>query len=261
MRLFKRGQESQEMGERQKERDDKFLANLASDREDLGIALVEAGFIDEEQLHEAFQAALRQRKRLRQVLIERKLVTPTDVLQVLLPSSLSVKEEDEFIADELVAAPIESGQLISVEPPAIEEAKPETPKVEVKSEAAVKRFTSTFMAVADNAPQVTKDVTLTVTPPFSTSLVIEETLSPEVISGDEPTEVTYTVTIKNAKQAVARNVTFDWRHLPEWFRMSGIRLDGRVVAGAADSSAPLEIGDIAPGESKSIVIFGTAFPT
>jgi len=258
MWLFKRGQESREMGERQKERDDRFLANLASDRENLGVALVDAGYIDEVQLDEAFHAALRQRKRLRQVLIERKLITPTDVLQVLLPSSLSVKQEDEFIPDELVT-PMLSGP-ISVEPPAIEEAKPEIPKVEAKSEAEVKCFTSTFMVVADNAPQVTKGVTLTVAPPSYTSLAIEGTFSPEVISQDEPTEITYTVVIRNTKRAVAKNVTFDWQHLPDWFRVSEVRLDGKVVVRAGDRFAPLEIGDIAPGESRSLVILGTAFP-
>ena len=255
MRLFKRGQESQETGERQKERDDKFMTDLASDRENLGAALVQAGYIDEEQLDEAFHAALRQRKRLRQVLIERKLVTPTDVLQVQLASSLSVKQEDDFMPDELVAA--QTQQPIAEEVPITEEAQPE---IREKREPEVKRFTSTFTVVADNAPQVTKDVTLTVTPSVRTSLTIEETLSPEIIPENEPTEVIYTVAIKNTKGAVARNVTFDWQHLPEWFKVSEVRLDGQVVARAADSLAPLEIGDIAPGESKSVVILGTAFP-
>jgi len=257
MRLFKRGQDSQEAGERQKERDGRFLTALANDREDLGVALVQAGFIDEEQLDEAFHAALRQRKRLRQVLIERKYITPTDVLQVQLASSLSVKQEDEFVPDELVTAPIESGQPIAEERPTTPEALPE---IAVKREPEVRRFTSTFMVVADNAPQVTRDVTIEVTPPNHTSLAIEETFSPEVISQGEPTEVTYTVAIMNTKRAVARNVTFDWQHLPDWFKVSEVKLDGQVVARAGDRFAPLEIGDIAPGGSKSIVIFGTAFP-
>lgn len=121
-------------------------------------------------------------------------------------------------------------------------------------------FTSTFIVVADNAPQVTKDVTLTVAPSVSTSLTIEETLAPQIISEDEPTDVTYTIVIRNTKRAMARNVTFDWRHLPEWFRVSEVRLDGQVVAEAAARVAPLEIGDIAPGESRSVIILGTAFP-
>jgi hypothetical protein len=231
------------------------MADLAGDREGLGIALVQAGYIDEDQLDEAFHAALRQRKKLRQVLIERKYITPTDVLQVRLASSVSVEQEDDVTADELVGT--QTQQLTAQETPVTDEVQPE---IAEKSEPEVKRFTSTFIVAADNAPQVTRDVTLAVTPPFSTSLAIEETLSPEVISGDEPTEVTYTVAIRNTKRAVARNVTFDWRHLPEWFRVAEVRLDGQVVARAGDRSAPLEIGDIAPGESKSVVILGTAFP-
>ncbi len=257
MRLFKRGQESREAEERQRERDDRFLTALANDREALGMPLVQAGFIDEDQLDEAFHAALRQRKRLRQVLIERKYITPTDVLQVQLASSLSVQHEDEFMPDETATAPIESGQSIVQELPVAPEGLPDTGR---RGGAEVKRFTSTFMVIADNAPQVTKDVTLTVTPPAHTLLTIEETFSPEVISQDEPTEVSYRVAIKNTKRAVAKNVTFDWQHFPEWFSVSEIRLDGKVVTGAGKGFAPLQIGDIAPGESRSIVIFGTAFP-
>jgi hypothetical protein len=255
MWVFKRGQESQEIGERQKDHDDKFMADLLSDRENLGMALVQAGYIDEDQLDEAFKAAQRQKKRLRQVLIERKLVTPTDVLQVRLGSSLSVKQEDDYMLDEPVDAQAQPPDVEEI--PAAHEVQPE---IGEKHEPELKRFTSTFVVVAENAPQVTKDVTITVTPPIRTSLTIEETLAPDIIPEDEPTEVTYTVAIRNTKSAVAKNVTFDWQHLPEWFKVSEVKLDGQVVANAGDRLTPLAIGDIAPGESKSVVILGTAFP-
>ena len=255
MRVFKRGQETGRVDPRQKERDDKFMADLEGDRERLGEALVQAGYIDEDQLDEAFQVSQRQRKRLRQVLVERRLVTPTDVLNVRLGSLTPVKQEDDYTEDE--PEEIQPQESITQEPPTTQEPQPEAVE---RSEAEAKRFTSTFKAAAENAPEVTRDVTLTVTPPARTSLAIEERLSPEIIPEDEQTEVMYTVVIRNTRRAVAKKVTFDWQHLPEWFQVSEVKLDGQVVPGADNAHSTVEVGDIAPGESKSIVILGTAFP-
>jgi hypothetical protein len=128
-------------------------------------------------------------------------------------------------------------------------------------EGETRQVISKLRLAAENAAEVIKAVALTVTPPVRTALEIEETVSPEAIPEDEPTEVTYTVVIRNTKHAMGRSITLDLRDLPEWFQLSELKVDGQTVHHADGKFSPLQVGDIAPGGSKTVLILGIASPS
>lgn len=253
MQLFRRDKEA---NKQERDDDDKLSPALREERERLGGRLLEAGYIDDQQLDEACQEAQRQGRRLGQVLIEKKLVTASEVVHVLTASLRDSGEEGVTVDD----------TRPDIEPqPAIEEEVSASlePQIEVAEayEGEKRQVTSRLRLTAENAAEVIQPVTLTVTPPVRTSLEIEETVSPETVPEDEATEVTYRVVIRNTKRATGRNITLDLHELPEWFQVSELKIDGQMVPDPNDKLSPLQVGDIAPGESRTIVIVGIASPS
>ena len=254
MQLFRRDKEPEK--QEKKEEDRLALAALQEEKERLGARLLEAGFLDEQQLDEACEESLRQGKRLGQVLIEKKLVTASEVVQVLTaslrgPASQEVIPMDDKGPDIPPQPSAEAGQDVSLQPQATE-----TKVYEGERRPVVSKLRLT----ADNAAEVVKSVALNVTPPVRTALEIEETVSPEAIPEDEPTEVTYKVVIRNTKRAMGRNISLDLRDLPDWFQLSEIKVNGQTVHHPNGKLSPLEVGDIAPGEAKTILVLGLASP-
>jgi len=269
MQLFKRDKEN---GKHEKNGADKLPPALREEKDRLGARLLEAGFIDEKQLDEACEESAREGKRLGQVLIEKRMVTASEVVQVL-TASLRGPAGEEVIHMEETKPDIRSahGELVSaqgepVEPqPSPEEVidqppQPQAPETKVH-EGGLRQIISKLRLRAENAAEVVKPVSLTVTPPVRTALEIEETVSPEAIPEDEPTEVTYTVVIRNTRRATGRNITLDLRELPDWFQPSEIKVDGQTVDHPPGKTSPLEVGDIAAGGSKTVLILGIASPS
>jgi len=118
----------------------------------------------------------------------------------------------------------------------------------------------TFKACADNAPEVVRDTSLAVTPPIRTELAIEETVHPASIVEDELTEVRWALVVKNTRRAVADNVVLSLEHLPLWFKVTEAMVEGETLPGSDNGLRHIEVGDIGPGESKSIVLVGIASP-
>ena len=254
MQVFRR---DKEVDRHERKEDDKLPLALQEEKERLGARLLEAGFINERQLDEACEESRRQGKRLGQVLIEKRLITASEVVQVLTaslrgPASEEGVRMDDTKPDIVPQTPAEAAEDV--------DQQPRTTETKVH-ESETRQVISRLRLAADNAAEVVKPVALTVTPPVRTTLEIEETVSPEAIPEDEPTEVTYTVVIRNTKRALGRNITLDLRDLPTWLQLSEIKVDGQTVPHPDGKLSPLEVGDIAPGESKTVIILGVASPS
>jgi len=111
-----------------------------------------------------------------------------------------------------------------------------------------------------NAAYQTSKVIPKFRPSADTELEIEERVYPDSIHQDQSTEVLYTAIVKNTRKAVAKNVALSLVNLPPWFKASKVMLDGEAMPDLDEGLTALQIGDIAPGESKWVVIAGTASP-
>lgn len=222
-------------------------------------------------MDEACEDSLREGKRLGQVLIEKRFVTASEVVQVLTaslrgPADKEVIQMDEAKPEVAPQTSVETGEDVDQQPQTSVEAeedvdqRPQAQETKVH-EGGIRQVISKLRLMAENAAEVVKPVTLNITPPTRTTLEIEETISPDAIPEDEPTEVTYTVVIRNTRRAMGRNITLDLGDLPDWFQLSEIKVDGEIVHHLNGKLSPLEVGDIAPGGSKTVLIFGTASPS
>ena len=120
--------------------------------------------------------------------------------------------------------------------------------------------TNTIEAQRENALEEKRNVILKFRPPVCTELEIEQKVYPDSIRKDQTTEVLYTAIVKNTKRAVAKNVALSLVNLPPWFKASKVMLDGETLPDLDGGLTALQIGDIAPGESKWVVIAGIASP-
>ncbi len=260
MQLFRREKEN---GKQEKNGGDKLPPALQEERERLGTRLLEAGFINEKQLDEACEESVREGKRLGQVLIEKKMVTASEVVQVLTASLRGPAGEEVIPMEETKPERSAGSELLEPQPSPKEGTDQPTQPTGTETkvvEGGLRQIISKLRLRAENAEEVVKPVSLTVTPPVRTALEIEETVSPEAIPEDEPTEVTYTVVIRNTRRATGKNITLDLRELPDWFQPSEIKVDGQRVDHPQGKTLPLQVGDIPPGETKTVLILGIASP-
>lgn len=247
MMKFKRGNEDN--GKEENPREKALALMILEDRRLLGNKLVQAGCINVEQLNAACAASVSSGKRLAQVLVEQKLV-PASIVSRAMKVALGT-------------VPALEGENIPMGEQRFEDCTGgSAPQTAIRDEGSDRSssFASAFKTRAANALEVTRDVVIAIKPPADTELTIEEKVYPDSICQGESTEVLYTAIVKNTKKAVARKVTVSLVNLPPWFKASEVMLDGELMPGLNGELMSLQIGDIAPSESKSIVIVGTASP-
>ena len=221
--------------------DDKW-AFLLPEARNIVQTLLQAGSIDDRQLDEACKESLQTGKSLGQVLFDNKLVPASEIIQAMMASQ-TTSNQPQVATEAIVAGmPQPSTQ--------------EVPKIEGRGRTVVVKF----KVAAENAAQVGAQATLSVTPPIRTSLEIEESVSPDKVPEDEPTEVTYKLLIRNTKRATGRNIMLYLEDLPEWFQISQVMIDNQTVSHNCDKRSPLEVGDIPPDHCKTVAVIGVASP-
>ena len=249
MQILKFKRSNEDSGKEGNPREKALALMILEDKKLLGNKLVQAGYINVEQLNAACATSVSRGKRLAQVLVEQKLV-PASIVSRAMKVALGT-------------VPALEGENISLGEQRLEDyTERSTPQSAIEDEGSDRSsgFASTFKARAANALEVTRDVVVAIKPPADTELTIEEKVYPDSICQDESTEVLYTAIVKNTKRAVAKKVTVSLVNLPPWFKASEVMLDGELMPRLNGELTSLQIGDIAPGESKSIVIVGTASP-
>lgn len=249
MHILKLKRGNEDNGKEENPREKAFALMILEDKRLLGNKLVQAGYINVEQLNAACATSVSSGKRLAQVLVEQKLVPASIVSRVMKVA--------------LGTVPALEGENMPVGEQQLEDctgwSAPQC-AIEDKGSERSSGFTSTFKTRAANALEVARDVVIAIKPPADTELTIEERVHPDSICQDESTEVLYTAIIKNTKRAVAKKVSVSLVNLPPWFKASEVMLDGELMPRLNGELTSLQIGDIAPGESKSIVVVGIASP-
>ena len=217
-------------------------AFLQPEARSIAQTLLQAGSIDDRQLDEAYKESLRTGKTLGQVLFDKKIVPASEIIQAMMASQKTGYQPQ--VAPEAIVAGMPQPSTQGV------------PKTEGKGRTAVVKL----KVAAKNADQVGAQATLTITPPVRTSLEIEESVSPDKVPEDEPTEVTYKLLIRNTKRATGRNIMLDLEDLPEWFQISKVMIDSQTVSHSGDKRFPLKVGDILPGQCETVAVIGVASP-
>ena len=208
----------------------------------LGEILVQAGALDEDELNAALAVSHEQNRRLGEVLVEMRLISPL-MLKAALEEQLRVRSEDELI-----------GQLeFSIAMNTAPDAELEVASVQDSESAA--RFAHNFQVLADNAAVASDQALLQIAP---ITPVLSASVSPDTIPEGEWSEIVYTVRLEHQYPLPVRNALLVGNSFPKWIKVHAVSIDGEPAQ--LTEQGELTLGDIAPGTVAEVTLSAQAFP-